>query len=73
MEAESKVCLVGFLVLEGVFRHHEVQPALRLDERELDAHLEHLSDCDVVGSVRLVWDSAVQKEGPLRSTNLPIQ
>ena len=41
-------------MLERVLRHHKVQPALRLDERELDADLEHLPDGDVVGGVRLI-------------------
>ena len=47
-------------MLEGVLRHDEVQSALRLDQRKLDADLEHLPHGDVVGSVRLIRD-------PLRS------
>ena len=50
-------------MLEGVLRHDEVQPALRLDQRELDAHLEHLPDGDVVGSVRLIRDPLKSWEG----------
>ena len=53
--------VVVLLVLEGVFRHHEVQPALRFDERELDAHLEYLPDGDEIGRVRLVWNPAEQR------------
>ena len=45
-------------MLERVLRHHKVQPALRLDERELDADLEHLPDGDVVRSVGLIGNSA---------------
>ena len=41
-------------MFEGVLRHDEVQPAQRLDERELDADLENFPHGDVVGCVRFI-------------------
>ena len=49
-------------MLEGVLRHDEVQPALRLDQRELDADLEHLPDGNVVGGVRLIRNPVTRFE-----------